>query len=188
MRSGWCVRGVVANMTPASGVTPALTAQREQWTKLKTMGMEVKDIIKAALQLSKKDKTLLVNEVLVSMSSKCGRTMPVYRGLEVFGETYRRFKGTDYSIGKADFRWMKELLVCIHDKLAAGVEDISTVGDDDIILNLNAFLTAVKQMQNAWYYNNRFTPEGLAKDFHKIYSNISTRNTYERTKTAFDYL
>ena len=37
----------------------------------------VKDIIKASLQLSKKDKVLLVNEVLASMSSKQGRAMPV---------------------------------------------------------------------------------------------------------------
>ena len=46
----------------------------------------VKDIIKASLQLSKKDKMLLVNEVLASMSSKQGRTMPVYRALETFGK------------------------------------------------------------------------------------------------------
>ena len=69
----------------------------------------VKDIIKASLQLSKKDKMLLVNEVLASMSSKQGRTMPVYRALETFGKAYKLFKGTDYTISKADFRWMKEL-------------------------------------------------------------------------------
>ncbi len=150
--------------------------------------METRDIIKAALQLSKKDKTLLVNEVLASMSSKNGRTMPVYVALEVFGEAYRRFKGTEYSIGKADFRWMKELLNRIYDKMVAGIDGTASISDDDIIANLNAFLTAVRKMQNAWYFDNRFTPEGLAKDFDKIYGNIYKRGSYERTKSAFDYL
>lgn len=148
----------------------------------------VKDIIKASLQLSKKDKMLLVNEVLASMSSKSGRTMPVYRALEVFGEAYRRFKGTEYCIGKADFRWMKILLERIHDKIVGGIDDTSPMTDNVIIDNLNAFLTAVRQMQNAWYFDNRFTPEGLAKDFDKIYGNIYRKGSYERTKSAFDYL
>lgn len=147
--------------------------------------MELNDIIKASLQLSKKDKTRLVNEILASMSSKDGRKMPVYRALEVFGEAYRRFKGTEYSVGKADYRWMKELLLCLESKLR---EKSVAVTDAVLTDNLNAFLTAVKNMSNTWYFDNRFTPEGLAKDFHKIYGNISTRNTYERTKSAFDYL
>ena len=147
--------------------------------------MELNDIIKSALQLSKKDKTRLVNEILASMSSKDGRTMPVYGALEVFGEAYRRFKGTEYCVGKADYRWMKELLICLESKLT---EKSVTVTDVVLTDNLNAFLTAVKNMANTWYFDNRFTPEGLAKDFHKIYSNIIKGNAYERTKTAFDYL
>lgn len=139
----------------------------------------VKDIIKASLQLSKKDKMLLVNEVLASMSSKQGRTMPVYRALETFGKAYKLFKGTDYTISKADFRWMKELLNRLHEKIVSGIDDAISVTDDDIIDNLNVFLTAVKQMQNTWYFDNRFTPEGLAKDFDKIYGNIHKRNSYE---------
>ena len=148
----------------------------------------VKDIIKASLQLSKKDKMLLVNEVLASMSSKQGRPMPVYRALETFGKAYKLFKGTDYAIGKADFRWMKELLNRIHEKIVNSVDDTMSVTDDDIIDNLNVFLTAVKQLSNTWYFDNRFTPEGLAKDFDKIYGNINKRNGYDRTKSAFDYL
>lgn len=148
----------------------------------------VKDIIRASLQLSKKDKVLLVNEVLASMSSKQGRTMPVYRALETFGKAYKLFKGTDYTISKADFRWMKELLNRLHEKIVSSIDDTISVTDDDIIDNLNVFLTAVKQMQNTWYFDNRFTPEGLAKDFDKIYGNIYKRNSYDRTKSAFDYL
>ena len=48
--------------------------------------MELNEIIKEALNLPKKDKTKLINELLASMSNKDGKTMPVYRALEVFGE------------------------------------------------------------------------------------------------------
>ena len=62
--------------------------------------MELNEIIKEALNLPKKDKTKLINELLASMSNKDGKTMPVYRALEVFGERYKRFKGTEYRLGK----------------------------------------------------------------------------------------
>lgn len=150
------------------------------------MRMELNEIIKEALNLPKKDKTKLINELLASMSNKDGKTMPVYRALEVFGERYKHFKGTEYRLGKVDFKWMKELLSQIEQKM---IENPPVIITDDLLVDtLDAFLTSVRNMPNQWYFANRFTPEGLSKDFQKIYGNISNRSSYERTKTAFDYL
>ncbi len=148
--------------------------------------MELNEMIKEAVKLSKKDKTKLINELLASMSNKDEKAMPVYRALEVFCETYKRFKGTEYRLGKVDFKWMKELLLQIKQKM---IENPPVIITDDLLVDtLGAFLTSVRNMPNQWYFDNRFTPEGLSKDFQKIYGNLFKKNSYERTKTAFDYL
>ena len=148
--------------------------------------MELNELINEALKLTKKDKTKLINELLASMSDKDSNPMPVYRALEVFGETYKRFKGTAYCLGKADLKWMKELLCQIKQKM---IENPPVIITDDLLVDtLCAFLASVRNMPNQWYFENRFTPEGLSKDFQKIYGNLFKKNSYERTKTAFDYL
>ncbi|MBR6774573.1 MAG: hypothetical protein IKM23_02515 [Bacteroidales bacterium] len=147
--------------------------------------MKLEELIKEAVKLPKKDKTRIINALLESMSNKEGRTLPVYLALDCFCKTYKQFKGTEYRLSKADFRWMKELLLCIESKL----NERHVYNNDYALLNnLDAFLTAVKNMPNKWYFDNRFTPEGLSKDFDKIYGNIFKNNAYGRTKTAFDYL
>ena len=139
--------------------------------------MELAELINEALKLTKKDKMRLVNEVLVSMSSKDGRKMPVYRALEVFGDVYRRFKNTEYNISKPDYKWMHDLLLKIETKVLER-QQCEFIDDDALIDNLKAYLTAVRNMSNSWYFANRFTPEGLSKDFQKIYGNISNRSSY----------
>lgn len=152
--------------------------------------MEITEIINEALRLSKRDKTRLVNAVLESMSGKGdGLVYPVWRALEDFKARYIECKGTSYTPTKADYRWMKQLLELIRMKTVEGqAEGTMVVTDDLLIGNLNAFLKAVKQLDNKWYFANRFTPEGLAKDFEKIYANIKQNNSYERAKRACDYL
>ena len=148
--------------------------------------MELNEIIKEAILLPKKDKTRLINELLASMSNKDCERLPVCHALETFCETYKNFKGIDYWLNKADFKWMKELLCQIKQKM---IENPPVIITDDLLIDtLCAFLMSVRNMPNQWYYDNRFTPEGLSKDFQKIYGNLYKKNGYERTKTAFDYL
>ena len=153
--------------------------------------MDLTEIINEALKLPQKDKTRLINAVLESMNGKQsdGFVYPVFRALEDFKARYMEYKGTDYTGTKADFRWMKQLLEQIHQKTIVGQkEDTVVITPDTLISNLNAFLKAVKQLKNTWYFDNRFTPEGLAKDFEKIYGNLKQNNSYERAKRACDYL
>ncbi|MBQ3844748.1 MAG: hypothetical protein II817_07230 [Bacteroidales bacterium] len=153
--------------------------------------MDLTEIINEALKLPQKDKTRLINAVLESMNGKQsdGFVYPVFRALEDFKARYMEYKGTDYTGTKADFRWMKQLLEQIHQKTIEGQkEDTVVITPDTLISNLNAFLKAVKQLKNTWYFDNRFTPEGLAKDFEKIYGNLKQNNSYERAKRACDYL
>lgn len=153
--------------------------------------MDLTEMINEALKLPQKDKTRLINAVLESMNGKKsdGFVYPVFRALEDFKARYMEYKGTDYTGTKADFRWMKQLLEQIHQKTIEGQkEDTVVITPDTLISNLNAFLKAVKQLKNTWYFDNRFTPEGLAKDFEKIYGNLKQNNSYERAKRACDYL
>lgn len=151
--------------------------------------MDLTEIINEALKLTKKDKTRLINTLLESMSGKADFRYPVFRALEDFKARHMEYKGTGYTGTKADFKWMKQLLEHIHEKTIEGQnQDILVVTEDMLIGNLNAFLKAVKQLDNKWYFANRFTPEGLAKDFEKIYANIKQNNNYERAKRACDYL
>ena len=147
--------------------------------------MELEELIEWALKLPKKDKIRIINELLESMSNKEGRTLPIYHALDYFCRIYKYFKGTEYRLSKSDFRWMKELLLCLDSKLN---EKHVCNNDQALLNNLDVFLSAVRNMPNKWYFDNRFTPEGLSKDFDKIYGNIVKSNNYERTKTAFDYL
>lgn len=152
--------------------------------------MDLTEIINEALKLTKKDKTRLINTLLESMSGKGdGFKYPVFRALEDFKARHMEYKGTGYTGTKADFKWMKQLLEHIHEKTIEGQnQDTLVVTEDILIGNLNAFLKAVKTLKNTWYFDNRFTPEGLAKDFEKIYANIKQNNSYERAKRACDYL
>lgn len=153
--------------------------------------MDLNEIINEALKLTKKDKTRLINAVLESMNGKKsdGFVYPVFRALEDFKARYMEYKGTSYRETKADFKWMRQLLESIHEKIIDGQHKETMVIDENtLISNLNAFLKAVKQLKNTWYFDNRFTPEGLAKDFEKIYGNLKQNNSYERAKRACDYL
>jgi len=152
--------------------------------------MDLNEIINEALRLPKKDKTRLINALLESMSGKGGGFVyPVFRALEDFRARHMEFKGTGYTGTKADFKWMRQLLELIYAKTVEGQSNGTLVVTEDILIgNLNAFLKAVKTLKNTWYFDNRFTPEGLAKDFEKIYSQIKQQNGYERAKRACDYL
>lgn len=152
--------------------------------------MDLNEIINEALKLTKKDKTRLINTLLESMSGKGdGFKYPVFRALEDFKARHMEYKDTGYTGTKADFKWMKQLLERIHEKTIEGQNrDTLVVTEDMLIGNLNAFLKAVKTLKNTWYFDNRFTPEGLAKDFEKVYSQIKQQNGYERAKRACDYL
>ena len=153
--------------------------------------MELTELINEALKLSKNDKTRLMNAILESMNGKKndGFVYPVFRALEDFKARYLEYKGTSYTGTKADFKWMKQLLESIHEKVLEGQREETMVIDENSIISfLNAFLKAVKELKNTWYFDNRFTPEGLAKDFEKIYGNLKQNNSYERAKRACDYL
>ena len=177
--------------TGVFGATNAPNAPDAKGKTQETMQkMDLNEIINEALKLTKKDKTQLVNAVLESMSNKkTGFKFPVFRALEEFKARHMEYKSTGYTGTKADFRWMQQLLEHILDKTVEGQsKDTVVVTEDILVSNLNAFLKAVKQLDNKWYFANRFTPEGLAKDFEKIYANIKQNNSYERAKRACDYL
>lgn len=178
-------------MTGVFGAASAPNAHVAKCQTSKTADMEITELINEALKLSKNDKTRLMNAILESMNGKKsdGFVYPVFRALEDFKARYMEYKGTSYTGTKADFKWMKQLLEHIHEKtIEAQAEQCLVIPPDIIIANLNGFLKAVKQLKNRWYFDNRFTPEGLAKDFEKIYGNLKQNNSYERAKRACDYL
>lgn len=161
--------------------------------------MTTDEIYNAAVLLGKTEKIRLVNRLLASIKDSVKRptpdeddnvpAMPVYEGLQVFGDIYRLKKGVPYAIGKfsaADFKNMKELLWKIEERL---VDDGVAMIDDALrISNLKMFLEAVSVMKNTWYFENRFSPYGLNHDFENIYTNLKNKNDHARKQTAFSYL
>lgn len=144
--------------------------------------------------MTKTDKIKLVNLILASIkeapNEPTGVPMPVYEGLTVFADIYQQKKGVSYTttstFSNADFRYMRELLVKIGDRLSEGgtvlVTDALRIG------SLKRFLQAVCDMKNQWYFENRFNPYGLSHDFENIYSNLVNNSEHARNKRAFDYL
>lgn len=178
-------------MTGVFGAASAPNAHVAKCQTSKTADMEITELINEALKLSKNDKTRLMNAILESMNGKKsdGFVYPVFRALEDFKARYMEYKGTSYTGTKADFKWMKQLLEHIHEKtIEAQAEQCLVITPDIIIANLNGFLKAVKQLKNRWYFDNRFTPEGLAKDFEKIYANLKQNDYGDIAKRACDYL
>lgn len=156
--------------------------------------MNTKELIEEALKLPKKEKTALINALLQSMSAgkpeSDGSKMSVYRALFRFSNLYRELKGTEYSdcFTPENFRWMKDILNRIIRKTAEGMTSESAVITDEIVMsNFEAYVRAVAAMPNRWYFENRFTPSGLSRDFEKIYSQLKS-NSYDRAKRACDYL
>lgn len=160
--------------------------------------MTVTEIYKETLGLGKRDKIDLVNRILASIKDTAKPTpeqddnvpaMPVYEGLEAFAEIYRAKNSVSYTTGKfsgADYKNMKELLWKIEERI---VESGTAIVNDALrIGNLKVFLTAVCEMKNQWYFENRFNPYGLNNDFEKIYRNLVNNSGHARRKAAFDYL
>lgn len=157
--------------------------------------MNTKELIEEALKLPKKEKNALINALLQSMSGRKPEAdepkMPVYRALFRFSNLYRELKGTEYSgcFTPENFRWTKDILDRIFRKAAEGAGAETAVITDEIVMsNFEAYVRAVAAMPNRWYFENRFTPAGLSRDFEKIYSQIKSNNGHERAKRAFDYL
>ena len=161
--------------------------------------MTTDEIYRAASQLGKREKYQLVNRILASIKDDRRPTpseddnvpvMPVYEALYAFADIYERKKGVSFAPNNkfkpVDFKWMKELLWKIEERI---VERGTCIVDDTRRLNeLRGFLEAVSAMKNQWYFENRFTPYGLCQDFEKIYSNLVTQSDHARRKAAFDYL
>ena len=151
-------------------------------------------IMDTVSRMGKTDKIKLVNLILASIkyagNEPTGAPMPVYEGLQVFAEIYRQKKGVSYDpngkFSKEDFKHMRELLVKISDRLSEGgtllVTDALRIG------SLKMFLQAVCEMKNQWYFENRFYPYALNKDFDNLYTNLKNNSDHARRKAAFDYL
>jgi len=156
--------------------------------------MELKEITDEALKLPKKEKTALINALLESMSAKGtddgSPKMPVFQALDTFGKVYRELKGTDLTdlMSKRNFGTMKKLLTAILQKIVEGSSGDIVVSSQTLVLNLESLMRAVAAMPNRWYFENRFTPDGMATDFDKIYSQIKNNSGHERAKRACDYL
>ncbi len=157
--------------------------------------MELKEITEEAMKLSKKEKNALINALLQSMSAKKPEAdepkMPVYRALFLFSNLYRELKGTEYGgcFTPENFRWMNDILDRIFRKTveAAGTET-AVITDEVMMSNFEAYVRAVAAMPNRWYFENRFTPAGLSRDFEKIYSQIKNNSGHDRAKRAIDCL
>lgn len=156
--------------------------------------MELKEITDEALKLTKKEKNALINALLQSMSGgkpeADGPKMPVYRALFRFSNLYRELKGTEYSdcFTPENFKWTKDILDRIFRKTVEDMGSETAVVTDEVMMaNFEAYVRAVAAMPNRWYFENRFTPAGLSRDFEKIYSQLKS-SSYDRAKRACDYL
>lgn len=151
-------------------------------------------IMDTVSRMTKTDKIKLVNLILASIkddkNEPTGVPMPVYEGLHVFAEIYRQKKGVSYTpsgnYSNADFKYMKQLLLKISDRLSEGGTELVT--DALRIGSLKLFLQAVCTMKNQWYFENRFDPYGLNHDFENIYTNLKNNSEHARRKAAFDCL
>ena len=151
-------------------------------------------IMDTVSRMGKSDKIKLVNLILASIkdspSEPTGVPMPVYEALHVFADIYQQKKGVSYTttgtFSNADFRYMRELLVKIGDRLSEGGKELVT--DAMRIGGLKAFLLSVCSMKNQWYFENRFNPYGLSHDFENIYSSLVKNSDHARRKAAIDYL
>ena len=151
-------------------------------------------IMDTVSRMTKTDKIKLVNLILASIkddkNEPTGVPMPVYEGLTVFADIYQQKKGVSYTttstFSNADFRYMRELLVKIGDRLSEGGKELVT--DAMRIGGLKAFLLSVCSMKNQWYFENRFNPYGLSHDFENIYSSLIKNSDHARRKAAIDYL
>lgn len=160
--------------------------------------MTLEEIYREACQYGKNDKMRLVNMILSSLNErKAGPELaddatpplPVHEAMCVFNAYVYREKGVRYSpngiFSNLDYKHMKELLAKLDVRMTeAGVE---LIDDDKRIETLRAFLQAVREMRNSWYFDNRFTPAGLNADFDKIYMALKTQRNHGQ-QSAFNYL
>ena len=160
--------------------------------------MTTEEIYRAACLLGKTEKMKLVNMILGSLSEKKPRrelteentpTMPVHEAMCVFDVFVHKAKGVRYSPNglykKIDYKHMRELLVKLEERMVES--GVCMIDNDKRIETLKAFLQAVRDMSNTWYYKIRFTPCGLATDFDKIFIELQTQRNHGQ-QSAFNYL
>ena len=142
--------------------------------------MDVKEIMEHIRPLTKKQKAEIVKQTIAMMAGKD----PVFIALERWSAVYLDLKHCRYGGVRympADYRGMKSLLQTLRDRLGDDADD------DKLLGNMEALMRATAQLQNQWYYQNRFTPAGLASDFEKIYS-LANQKRHDNGKNAFSYL
>lgn len=144
--------------------------------------MTLEEIATEAIKLCKSDKTELVNRLLESMKT----ADPVFAALCRFRDVYHALKGSDYArtqkFSAHDYRGMKHLIESIRSKVDY------EMSDEVLLLNLESFMRATANMNNKWYFNNRFTPLNLSQEFEKIYAYLKQNDNVNRAKCAYDYL
>lgn len=150
--------------------------------------MTTQEIITAALVLTKKDRTAIINALLASMSDKTtDRKMPTAAAMKVFEDVYAKYKGCAFGImTPLQFSALRQLLLKIESRMQESGIDLIT--DTVLVQNFEAFLRKVALMQNRWYFENRFTPEALNRDFDKIYANLRQQNPDSIANSAYDCL
>ncbi len=176
---------------PAS-VDEVLSANRKNEQE-----MTVDEIFQATYILTKTEKMSLVNRILSSLSKKKPEpndegkdwVMPVHQALSAFDSFVFANKGVRYSpngkFSAREYGHMKELLQKLEERM---VESGVGIIDDKLrIETLKLFLSAVRDMQNKWFYENIFTPYGLLNNFEKIYMTLQTYRNHGQ-QSAFRYL
>lgn len=145
------------------------------------MTMDVKEIMEHIRPLTKKQKAEIVKQTIAMMAGKD----PVFIALERWSAVYLDLKHCRYGGVRympADYRGMKNLLQVMRTRLG----DDAT--DDQLLEGVEALMRVTAALPNQWYYQNRFTPAGLASDFEKIYSLANQKRHDNNGKNAFDYL
>lgn len=160
--------------------------------------MTTEEIYRAACPLGKNDKMRLVNMILGSLNERKPRpemtdentpAYPVHQAMCVFDAYVLKAKGVRYSPNglykNLDYKHMRELLVKLEERMVES--GVVMIDDDKRIETLRAFLHAVREMRNTWYFDYRFTPAGLNTDFEKIYIALKTQRNHGQ-QSAFSYL
>ena len=164
---------------------------------MKRQTLSIEEIYKETRQLAKTDRLKLVNMILSGLNEKKAKptteekdpVMPVHEALWTFNNFVYSAKGVRYSVNgifqNRDYKHMHELLLKLEARMIeAGV---ALIDDNKRIETLKAFLQAVRDMSNTWYYKIRFTPYGLDTDFDKIYIELQTQRNHGQ-QSAFRYL
>ena len=133
--------------------------------------MTLKEIIKAAMQLSQSDKRKLINAIMDDNNKSQSQTTKL--GKDEFCSFYKDKFETEYYWVAKDYVALRQLLNKIKKKLK---EQNKSTDHEMLVSSISAFYQAVFILNNEWYKQN-FSMSILNSHFNTLYANITRNKT-----------